>query len=293
MTIARQALGLAALLVLAAPGEADGGGRCDRPGFRAAVHGRYHGRADFYGRGIRRHHGLGDAGFCDPRTRRSVRRFHGPGDGYCAPPYHGSRYTAPYEVIVVEPAYAPVVTPDYQRSSAPPVVRIVESPAAQRDAVPGAAPSPASGAWVWLAAGDARAALTAFAVEALRSMDDVEHQVGYGLAAATLGKNDTAVWAMRRVAARDAAALRGLALRHGVVSRVHALAEDAAGRAATGRDTDALFMAAVLHSLAGQDEPARLAVTAAIASGDTAPSTRALHDALFAPDRGSTVAMRH
>jgi hypothetical protein len=110
---------------------------------------------------------------------------------------------------------------DYHRTSEPPVFKVVSTQPA--DAAP---PDPiamrSETAWSLLADGKARAALSEFAVLTLRSSGDAEARAGLlyadarvlqakGLAAAMLGKHDTALWAFRRAVIADADVLDDLA----------------------------------------------------------------------------------
>ena len=78
-------------------------------------------------------------------------------------------------------------------------------------APPDPIPTRSETAWSLLADGKARAALSEFAVLALRSSGDAEARAGYGLAAAMLGKHDTALWAFRRAVIADADVIDDLA----------------------------------------------------------------------------------
>jgi hypothetical protein len=99
---------------------------------------------------------------------------------------------------------------DYHRTSEPPVFEVVSTQRADA-APPDPRPTRSESAWILLADGKARAALREFAVLALRSSGDAEARAGYGLAAAMLGKPDTAVWAFRRAVISDADVLDDLA----------------------------------------------------------------------------------
>jgi hypothetical protein len=180
---------------------------------RASLHHRLsYARARHYGHGVRRHHGLGHGGY---GYWTGVKRYHGLGDGSCSP----SRYWHPVSPYVVVPypydgGYARserASPPDYQRTSEPPVFEVVAVGGA--DAAPAQRPpSRADRAWDLLGRGDAKSALREFAVLALRSPPRAEPKVGYGLAAAMLGKHETAEWAMRRAVDTNAEALHDLAL---------------------------------------------------------------------------------
>jgi hypothetical protein len=121
--------------------------------------------------------------------------------------------TGPETVTTPPPTRRGTGTPcaeDYHRTSEPPVFEVVST---QRADTPPPQPKPtrSESAWRLLADGKARAALREFAVLALRSSGDAEARAGYGLAAALLGKHDTAVWAFRRAVITDADVLDDLA----------------------------------------------------------------------------------
>ena len=154
--------------------------------------------------GIRRHHGLGEGVYCHAR---GVRRYHGLGDGSCRRPRlrfgYGCRYgyTAGPTVNVVGPTT---------------VIRIYQTPAAV------SAPGEPT-AWSLLRRGETRRAVREFAVLALRSMDDARPKIGFALAAADLGRDGSAVKALRRALELDRSALRAAVADHeldGVVGRI-------------------------------------------------------------------------
>jgi hypothetical protein len=249
-------------------------------------------RARHLGHGVRRHHGPGHGGY---GYASGVRRFHGLGDGYYAThgpsrSWHAVRphYVVPYPYAggYGYDGWISVGAPDYHRTSDPPVVTVVSTQRA--DAVPPAPkPTRSQRAWSLLARGEARAALSEFAVLALRSTGDAQVRAGYGLAAAMLGKHDTAIWAMRRALDTNAGVVRDLALEAELNGRVRRLAEHYADRARRRGETGAQFMTATLLLLLHDDDAAAAAVAAAVEAGDTEPSTRALDDLLTAErDRG-------
>jgi hypothetical protein len=98
---------------------------------------------------------------------------------------------------------------EYHRTSEPPVFEVVST--RPNDAPPEPQPTRSERAWRLLADGKPKTALREFAVLALRSTGDAEARAGYGLAAAMLGKRDTAEWAFRRAVITDADVLDDLA----------------------------------------------------------------------------------
>jgi hypothetical protein len=230
-TTARLALLVGAGVVLAAATYTEAGSRVrGQHGLRRSsnFHQRfYQARSDLHYRnvgagsrhlGVWRHHGLGHTGYGDDR---GVRRYHGPGDGYYATsnparywnavrPYYVTPYPYDYAYGYGYDGWITVGAEDYHRTSEPPVFEVVST---QRADTPPPQPKPtrSESAWRLLADGKARAALREFAVLALRSSGDAEARAGYGLAAALLGKHDTAVWAFRRAVITDADVLDDLA----------------------------------------------------------------------------------
>jgi hypothetical protein len=270
------ALGLVACLGLAAV-DAHAGPRHRRFFAGPSVHGHVHAYGGWgyaprhpYTRfgTVWRHHGLGEGGYCHAD---GVRSFHGLGDGYCYEP-------GPARYWWLETAPPPPPAPRY----APPP----EPPASQPH--PGATAPPAveetsftrtSRAWSLLERGDARAARRDFAVLALRTPEDTTPRVGFALASAMLGENETAIWSMRRAFEIDAAAVADLAVDGALARRLQSLiARYEAIAREPGSGTEAIFMAAALHLLSGADERAASAITEAIEKGDREPATLALRD---------------
>ena len=274
------------VLMLVAVDQALAGGTCH--GASRGFHGRSHfgPRVHFrprypyasfhhsYGSGIRRFHGLGEGAYC---ATSGVSRYHGLGDGYC-------QY--------------------YWWLDAPPIVVVVDGDRGA-DRPPEIAPAPAvqprltaprsEQAWALLGRGEARAALRDFAVLALRSMDDAEPRLGYALAAAMLGRDETAVWAMRRAVTVDSASLGDLPPGAALQQRLRRLAEGYSSRARTPGAVEALFMTGALRYLLHEEQAAAALIAEAISQGDLEPSTRALHELLGAgatawakPNEGAT-----
>ncbi len=220
--------------------------------------------------GVRRHRGLGEGSYCHSE---GVRRFHGLGDGYCYRPYGGySRYVLPYRVVVVEPWYDP---PQQPGVGVRPTI--------------GAAPSLTRSrrAWAMLVRGEARAALSEFAVLALREPHDAAARAGYGLAAAALGRHETAAWAMRRAVVTDAAAFEELAIDAAAQHLVRQLLAYYAGTVSDARDrddVDALFMVSALCVLLDDVETAHAAITALLQRGRPSPAAEILRGLLDPPD---------
>jgi hypothetical protein len=149
----------------------------------------YQARADLHYRNARaasRHLGFG-------REIRDRHQFRGRGFLGCS---------------ALAPKLVPV--PNFYGYGYDPVFEVVSTQRADA-APPDPRPTRSESAWILLADGKARAALREFAVLALRSSGDAEARAGYGLAAAMLGKPDTAVWAFRRAVISDADVLDDLA----------------------------------------------------------------------------------
>ncbi|MHC4421241.1 MAG: hypothetical protein ACYS1E_11685 [Planctomycetota bacterium] len=204
---ARLAVIVGAVVVLAAATCAEAGSRVrGRHGLRRSsnFHQRfYQARADLHYRNVRaasrhlgfgRHYGIGDGYpvICDPpRYRNAVR------------PCFVRPYAIDYAYGYGYDGWITVGAEDYHRTSEPPVFEVVSTQRA--DATPpDPRPTRSDKAWSLLAGGKAQAALSEFAVLALRSTRDAEARAGYGMAAAMLGKHDTAVWAFRRAVSVDA-----------------------------------------------------------------------------------------
>ena len=104
-----------------------------------------------------------------------------------------------------------------------------------------------------LVRGEARGALSEFAVLALRDQQDVAARTGYGLAAAALGRHETAAWALRRAVVTNAAAFEHLVIdaaeQHLVRQLLSYYARTASEALDRDRDLmDALFMVSALAS---------------------------------------------
>ncbi len=242
---ARLAVIVGAGLVLAAATYAEAGSRFrGHHGLRRSsnFHQRfYQARSDLHyrvahGRGVWRHHGLGHGGY---GYESGVRRYHGLGDGYYAT-HSPSRYwnaVRPYYVVPYPYAYGygydgwiTVGAEDYHRTSEPPVFKVVSTRRADTTP-PDPKPTRSDIAWSLLADGKARAALSEFAVLALRATRDAEARAGYGLAAAMLGKRDTALWAFRRAVITDADVLDDLARDERLTEPLRQLLDDYAQEA--------------------------------------------------------------
>jgi hypothetical protein len=156
-------------------------------------------------------------------------RHQGPGDGYsviCNPPRYWNAvrpcYVTPYRSDYgygygygrgYGYGYGYWITvgaEDYHRTSEPPVFAVVSTQRADAPP-PDPIPTRSETAWDLLADDEAQAALSEFAVLTLRASGDAQARAGYGLAAAMLGKHDTAVWAFRRAVTADADVLDDLA----------------------------------------------------------------------------------
>jgi hypothetical protein len=200
---------------------------------RGDLHHRY-GRAQSRHLGVRRHQGLGHGAYSC-----GVRRYHGLGDGY-----HATRHPSRYWYGYGYDGWITVGAPDYHRTSEPPVFKVVATRRADTAPVQ-PKPTPSDVAWRRLARGEARAALSDFAVLALRNTRDAEARAGYGLAAAMVGKDDTAMWAFRRAVDINADILGDLTHDDRLPEPLRQLLDDYAGRIQGGdgepdQDTDRL-----------------------------------------------------
>ncbi len=138
-----------------------------------------------------------------------------------------------------------------------------------------------------LARGEARAALSEFAVLALRDPQDAAARTGYGLAAAALGRHETAAWAMRRAVVTDAAAFEGLAIdaaaQH-LVRQLLAYYARTVFEAGDRDDVDALFMVSALCVLLDDLETARSAIAIVLQRDGAGPAAKILGGLLDPPD---------
>ncbi len=230
--------------------------------------------------GVRRHHGLGEGYYCH---FDGVRRYHGLGDGHCYRSYRGggySPYVLPYRVVVVEPGYQLRHESSHAPLAQPGVGVGLTSPAAQK--LPRG-----RRAWVTLVRGEARAALREFAVLSLRDPRDAAARTGYGLAAAALGRHETAAWALRRAVVTDAAGFEHLAIDAAGRDLVRRLLAYYARTASEARDrdpVDALFMVSALCVLLDDLDTARSAITIVLERDGADPAAKILHDLLGPAD---------
>ena len=207
--------------------------------------------------GVRRHRGLGEGSCCHGT---GVRRYHGLGDGLCDRPY--SRYTLPYYVIVLD-----------------------ERQARTRTRIRSSLTGP-DRAWWLLGRGEMRQAQTDFAVLALRDSGDATARAGYALAAAALGRRETAATAMRRAFVTDAAAIGDLTLDpplRRVVRELRAACAREASAAPDSDGVDALFMFAALSLLLEDLDAAREAIGVVRQRDRTDRATRILVRLLHIP----------
>ena len=245
---------------------------------RPRIHYRHH---EYHrGKVVWRHHGLGHGGFC---SSSGVRSYHGLGDGYRS---RSSYYwLRPYYVIVLNEDRGHGGSDD-ERSAAPRVHEMARAPG--REAMEPQAGAPPEQwttrrerAWALLSRGDARGAIRDFAVLALTSSGDGEPRAGYALAAAVLGRHDTAVWAMRRALSVDAAALDDLEIDEGLVLRIRSLTVAYARKSKLEQNNvDLLFMRGALHYLLHEEDAAHRAVAEAVRAGDADRSTKVLVELL-------------
>jgi hypothetical protein len=209
--------------------------------------------------GAWRHHGPGEGGYCDDR---GVRSLHGLGDGCYGRPVH----VRPYFFVNVDEPY-PAGEP--QPGAAP------EDPGGMpEEAAPGdAAPPQPEPTWSFVNRRVAQAALREFAIEALRHPDEAEAKAGFAIAAAILGQDEKACWALRRAAATGLDSLHALvATGGGADGQIRLLITRYGAR----RGADARFVTAMLHWLLGEDTLAQQNAAMAIAAGDGDPALAAI-----------------
>jgi len=130
--------------------------------------------------------------------------------------------------------------------------------------------------WDLLAQGQPSQALNVFAQQAESNPRYGVPKVGYALAAAARGDEDTGVWAMRRACRIDPDSMRKYQLQKDVVPVVDNLVARYRGRLDSGGRRDAAFMLASLHYLKRDGDSAREAAQIAANNGDRSTSFRHL-----------------
>jgi hypothetical protein len=170
--------------------------------------------------------------------------------------------------------YAPRVTHVHHVYSAPAPTRYIEVP---RE------PCPYSygEAWGFLADGEAAAALTAFACLAQEYPYDGLANIGYAIANAMIGADQSAVVAMRRAMAVDAESIRFVPSDEDLDRAIISLAQHFGERAQDPNwRVDGLFMMASLRAVLGDFSGAHFTITEAIRRGDDDQSAYMLRDTL-------------
>jgi len=149
-------------------------------------------------------------------------------------------------------------------------------PDRSRDGAGSAAGVSAASAWRDLSAGNAERALLRFAELTQAEPDRSGPKVGYALAAAGAGRDDTAAWAMRRAfASRDADAIGFLADPQGVRPLLDDIAERWSARpvsASALSESDRWFMVAAVEYLRHDHGAAAEALERSIVGGSVPPS---------------------
>ncbi|HVZ94579.1 MAG TPA: hypothetical protein VG797_08715 [Phycisphaerales bacterium] len=130
-------------------------------------------------------------------------------------------------------------------------------------------------AWTLLEQGRYEEASKHFASSSAASKDDAQSRVGYALAAALMGKDETATWAMRRAFATNADAVGYIPLSDSLSTKLDQLAASTKAKADGSTNQDKLFLLASIEYLRHHTEDASGALEKAVAQGDYAPSTRA------------------
>ncbi len=136
-------------------------------------------------------------------------------------------------------------------------------------------PSPV-GAWRDLSTGNAERALLQFAELTQAEPDRSGPKVGYALAAAAVGRDDTAAWAMRRAfVSRDVDAIGFLADPQGLRPLLDQVAQQWSSRPASTSalsESDRWFMVAAVEYLRHNEGAAREALERSVAGGSVPPS---------------------
>jgi hypothetical protein len=136
-------------------------------------------------------------------------------------------------------------------------------------------------AWEHLAAGDVGRALEAFACLAREHPYDGLPNIGYAMANALIGADDSAVVMMRGAVRVDAESLRYVPADGRIDEQIIALLERYSERATmVGQERDAMFMIAALRTILQDHSGAYFAATQAIAHGDDDQAAFALRDML-------------
>ncbi len=138
-------------------------------------------------------------------------------------------------------------------------------------------------AWNLLSDGENSRALRAFGSVASSDLDSGPPKVGYSLAAALAGDENTAVWAMRRAFSFDPNGLMYVPVDDSLTRKLERLAERYERRADKHHRADDFFMLASVYHFLGESDLARFAITEASGYGDNSLAARNLEALLPAP----------
>ncbi len=195
-------------------------------------------------------YGYGGYGSSGYPSRSRVRVYYGGSNGVAASPYRVDTRQAPVSSIGGATAYGRGTSADTE-------------------------------AWVMLADGRHRGAMSYFAAQAPARPGDGLPKIGYALSAALGGDLDVGVWAMRRAVGVDVGALH-LVRESGEAAAAidQAIVLYGSGYDTDRPDADKAFMLAVLYDLRGDVSAARAKITEAIDAGDNSTSAAALRQML-------------
>lgn len=194
--------------------------------------------------------------------------------GYACPTWRYRTWWQP--TTIFHTWYFPRVTHVHHVYAAPPQpqVRYVEVPREP-------CPHSFGEAWGMIADGEASLALTAFACLSQEYPYNGLASLGYAIANAMLGADESAVVAMRRAIAIEPESIRFVPSDKDLDQTIMSLAQHFGERAKVpGWRTDGLFMMASLRAVLGDFAGAHFTITEAIRSGDNDPSAHQLRDTL-------------
>lgn len=202
---------------------------------------------------------------------------------YYSPAWYWSPYWAPYhcspwDVAYVRPFGRPVYYTTHYNTYSP---TYVTQPAPVYNTAPLITPEPCPftprRAWEHIAENDATLALEAFACLARENPDDGLMHIGYAIANAMLGADESAVAIMREAVYVDVHSLLYVPADNRLDELMYHLLDHYAQQAADpARAADALFMIAALRTIQYDHAGAYFAVTEAISHGSTDDNTAML-----------------
>lgn len=208
--------------------------------------------------------------------------WYGYGSAWCASPKYAYGYVSPSwryrtwwrPTTIYHSWYAPRVTHVHHVYASAPQTRYVDPPREP-------CPYDYDEAWLMLADGNAGAGLSAFACLAQEYPYDGLASVGYAIANAMTGADESAVVAMRRAMTIDAEAIRFIPADSELDERLLSLVQHFGELANIPKwRPDALFMIASLKAALGDFAGAHFTITEAIRSGDDDASAHQLRETL-------------